>query len=75
MTFIFKECEKKKKTHCLMGYFKNVLNLKNVIVENRASIVSKIHEYMVLIQIELAELLIGEVLIHSFILACVCVYL
>jgi hypothetical protein len=34
----YDECEKRKITHNLMGYFKNILNLKNVIVENRASI-------------------------------------
>lgn len=35
-----KEIEKSKKTQFLPGYFKNLYNLKNIIVENRASIVS-----------------------------------
>lgn len=36
----YEECEKKKIFHTLMSYFKNLLNLKNVIVGNRASIVN-----------------------------------
>jgi hypothetical protein len=38
----YEECEKRKIFHTLMSYFKNLLNLKNVIVGNRASIVINI---------------------------------
>lgn len=34
----YEECEKRKIIHSLMGFFKNLLNLKNVIVGDRSSI-------------------------------------
>ncbi len=38
----YEECEKNKKTQTLMACFKNLVNLRNNILANRASIVKKI---------------------------------